>query len=211
MDLSKIRNDYQKQQLSKTSVADTPILQLEKWLKEAEEANCNEYTAMTVATITPSGQPTLRIVLLKYIEEDGLVFFTNYKSRKGLCLEVNPRIAAHFFWPELERQIKIEGVVVKTSEEISDKYFQSRPFESQISAIISNQSQEVPNREYLEDLREQEIERHLNDVPERPKHWGGYKIKPNRIEFWQGGSYRLHDRILYKKDGDNWKISRLAP
>ena len=211
MDLSKIRNDYRKQQLNKASVAETPIIQLEKWLQEAQEANCNEYTAMTVATITASGQPTLRIVLLKYIEDDGLVFFTNYKSRKGLSLEVNPRIAAHFFWPELERQIKIEGVVVKTSEEISDKYFQSRPFESQISAIISNQSQEVPNREYLESLREQEIERHLNDVPERPKHWGGYKIKPNRIEFWQGGSYRLHDRILYKKDGDSWKISRLAP
>lgn len=211
MDLSQIRNDFRKQQLSKKAVADSPIIQLEKWLKEAEGAACNEYTAMSVATVALNGQPSIRTVLLKYIEEDGLSFFTNYNSRKGIHLQSNSKIAAHFFWSELERQVKIEGFVVKTSEEISDKYFNSRPFESQISAIISNQSHEIPNRDYLEELRESEIEKNLNSVPERPKNWGGYKIIPHRFEFWQGGANRLHDCILFTKEDNNWKITRLAP
>ncbi len=211
MDLSQIRNDFRRQNLSKNAIAESPFLQLERWLEEAEKAACNEYTAMSVATVANNGQPSIRTVLLKYIEKDSLLFFTNYQSRKGSQIKSNTKVAAHFFWPELERQVKIEGQIEKTSSAVSDKYFHSRPFESQISAIISPQSQEVPNREYLEDLREMEIEKHLNSVPERPVHWGGYKIIPHRFEFWQGGAHRLHDRIVLTRKDTDWKIVRLAP
>lgn len=211
MDLSQIRNDFRREKLSVKGIAESPFSQIEKWLKEAKIAECKEYTAMSLVTVAANGQPSIRIVLLKYIEEDGLLFFTNYNSRKGKQIKSNPKVAAHFFWPELERQVKIEGTIEKTSSEVSEKYFHSRPFESQISAIISPQSKEVPNRKYLEDLREAEIEKHLNGVPDRPENWGGYKIIPHRIEFWQGGAHRLHDRILFTKIGEGWKITRLAP
>lgn len=211
MNLSKIRKEYQRKTLDKNSVDVNPLQQIENWLNEAKEAQCPEYTAMTVATATVDGQPSIRIVLLKYLKDDGLYFFTSYRSRKGKDLAINNKIAAHFFWPELERQIKIEGIVHKASQNISDFYFKSRPFESQISAVISNQSAEIADRETLEELWKEEFEKWKGKEIERPDHWGGYHIKPTRIEFWQGRPYRLHDRICYKKSIDGWLIKRLSP
>jgi len=166
---------------------------------------------MTIATANTEGQPSVRTVLLKFIKKDGLYFFTNYLSRKGKDLSINPKIAAHFFWPELERQVKIEGLVHKAAPEISDSYFRSRPHESQISAVISRQSTELPDREALEELWELEKAKWLNKKIDRPEYWGGYLIKPTRIEFWQGRPHRLHDRICYQKSIDGWKIKRLSP
>lgn len=211
MDLSAIRKEYTKARLDKDSIDASPIVQLEKWLHQAKAANCNEYTAMTIATANTEGQPSVRTVLLKFIKKDGLYFFTNYLSRKGKDLSINPKIAAHFFWPELERQVKIEGLVHKAAPEISDSYFRSRPHESQISAVISRQSTELPDREALEELWEIEKAKWLNKKIDRPEYWGGYLIKPTRIEFWQGRPHRLHDRICYQKSIDGWKIKRLSP
>lgn len=211
MNLSEIRQEYQKKSLEKNAVDANPVHQLEKWLEEAKGAECPEYTAMTVATANAEGQPSMRIVLLKYVKEDSLYFFTNYRSRKGKDLAINNKIAAHFFWPELERQVKIEGFVHKAAPEISDFYFKSRPHDSQISAVISNQSAEVADRETLETLWNEEAKKWEGKEIERPDYWGGYQIKPTRIEFWQGRPYRLHDRIAYQKSIDGWRIKRLAP
>ena len=211
MDLSAIRNNYQKKSLDKDSVDANPIHQLEKWIEEAKSSECPEYTAMTVATANAEGQPSIRVVLLKYLKEDGLYFFTNYRSRKGKDLSINNKIAAHFFWPELERQVKIEGFVHKAAPEVSDFYFKSRPQESKISAVISHQSAEVADRGTLENMWDEESKKWENQTIERPDYWGGYQIKPTRIEFWQGRPFRLHDRIEYKKCLDGWRIKRLAP
>lgn len=211
MDLSEIRKEYQQKSLDKDTVDANPIQQLESWLNEAKKSQCPDYTAMNVATASVDGQPSSRIVLLKYLKEDGLYFFTNYRSRKGKDLALNNRIAAHFFWPELERQVKIEGMVHKASPDISDYYFKSRPHESQISAIISNQSSEVADRETLDKLWKTELDKWTNQTIERPDYWGGYQIKPTRIEFWQGRPFRLHDRITYQKSIDGWRIKRLSP
>lgn len=211
MDLGEIRKEYQKKSLEKDTVDENPLKQLEVWLEEAGKAECPEYTAMTVATSNLEGQPSIRIVLLKYLKEDGLYFFTNYRSRKGKDLAINNKIAAHFFWPELERQVKIEGFVHKAAAEISDYYFNSRPRESQISAVISNQSSEVADRETLEQEWEKEQAKWEGKGIDRPDYWGGYQIKPTRVEFWQGRPYRLHDRLAYTKSVDGWRIKRLAP
>ncbi|MDA3928847.1 MAG: pyridoxamine 5'-phosphate oxidase [Prolixibacteraceae bacterium] len=211
MNLSEIRTEYKQKSLEKNAVDANPINQLELWLNEAKEANCPEYTAMTVATSNENGQPSIRIVLLKYVKDDALYFFTNYRSRKGKDLAINNKIAAHFFWPELERQVKIEGLVHKAAPEISDFYFNSRPHESQISAVISNQSAEVADRRTLENLWEKEAKKWEGVEIERPDYWGGYQIKPTRIEFWQGRPFRLHDRLAYQKSIDGWRIKRLAP
>lgn len=211
MDLSKIRTEYQKESLDKNSVDANPIIQLEKWLTEAKAAQCNEYTAMTVATSSTDGQPSVRTVLLKFLKPEGLYFFTNYHSRKGRDLAINNKIAAHFFWPELERQVKIDGIAHKAAAEISDSYFRSRPHESQISAIISHQSSELADRETLEQIWEEEQEKWKGKLIDRPDFWGGYLIKPTRIEFWQGRPFRLHDRINYSKCIDGWRIKRLSP
>lgn len=211
MDLSAIRKDYQRKVLSKDSVDGNPILQLEHWICEAKEAACPEYTAMTVATANAEGQPSIRTVLLKYLKDDSMYFFTNYRSRKGKDLSINNKIAAHFFWPELERQVKIEGFVHKAAPEVSDFYFNSRPFESRISAIISPQSSEVADQESLEQMWKEEFKKWEGKTIERPDYWGGYQIKPTRMEFWQGRPFRLHDRIEYKKSMDGWRIKRLAP
>jgi len=211
MNLSEIRNEYQKKSLDKNLVDANPVHQLELWLNEAKQADCPEYTAMTVATSNNEGQPSIRVVLLKYVKDDSLYFFTNYRSRKGKDLAINNKIAAHFFWPELERQVKIEGIVHKAAPEISDFYFKSRPEESQISAVISNQSSEVPDRETLELLWKEEAQKWEGKTIERPDYWGGYQIKPTRIEFWQGRPFRLHDRIAYSKSIDGWRLKRLAP
>jgi pyridoxamine 5'-phosphate oxidase len=211
MDLSTIRKEYLKARLDKDSIDANPLIQLEKWLHEAKAAVCNEYTAMTVATANTDGQPSVRTVLLKFLKPEGLYFFTNYLSQKGRDLSVNTKIAAHFFWPELERQIKIEGIAHKAAHEISDSYFKSRPHESQISAVTSRQSTELPDREALEELWKQEKVKWQGKSIDRPEYWGGYLIKPTRIEFWQGRPHRLHDRICFQKSIDGWKVKRLAP
>jgi pyridoxamine 5'-phosphate oxidase len=211
MDLSGVRREYDKQKLNKHTIERSPLLQLEKWLKEAEDTGCNEHSAMTIATANADGHPSMRVVLLKYLKPEGLVFFTNYRSRKGKDLSVNSNIAAHFFWPELERQVKIEGMVHKTDAETSDAYFASRPFESKISAIMSHQSSEVAGRHELEQMWRDEKKKWQEQTIERPDYWGGYLIKPTRVEFWQGGEHRLHDRILYLKHFTKWDIVRLMP
>jgi pyridoxamine 5'-phosphate oxidase len=211
MDLSEVRREYIQQGLNKKSVGTEPLKQLEKWIKEADEAGCPEHTAMTVATASADGQPSMRIVLLKYLRNDGLVFFTNYRSHKGKDLAVNSKVAAHFFWPELERQVKVEGLVHKTDAETSDAYFNSRPFESKISAIMSHQSTEVQNRQELEKMWREEKNKWEGQEIERPDFWGGYLIKPIRVEFWQGRQHRLHDRIVFIKHFNNWNVVRFSP
>ncbi|HER08560.1 MAG TPA: pyridoxamine 5'-phosphate oxidase [Bacteroides sp.] len=189
-----------------------PMELLSRWLEEAGASGNPEPTAMTLSTVGPDGQPSSRIVLLKQISQGTLVFFTNYNSRKGREIAVNIRVAANFFWPELERQVRIEGTVKRIGDDESGRYFRSRPFESQISAWASPQSERIPDRGFLERAYERfrkKFER-AEEVP-RPAHWGGYAMIPSRIEFWRGRSARLHDRIEYLRVNDRWVMARLAP
>lgn len=211
MNISAIRREYIREVLDEKQVNADPLQQFGLWLDEAITAKANDPTAMVLSTATNHGIPSSRIVLLKIFSESGFGFFTNYQSRKGSEIESNNSVALLFHWPELERQVRIEGKAVKTSALISDEYFSSRPFESQLSAAISNQSQVVPDREYLEKLRDTKQEQTMNNRVARPSFWGGYIVEPHRIEFWQGRSNRLHDRILFTKESDDWTISRLAP
>ena len=211
MKLFAIRKEYKLAQLDIDTVTPDPIIQLEQWLGDAANAKCPDYTAMTLATSNTDGQPSTRVVLLKYLKKEGLFFFTNYKSRKGKDLLLNPKAAANFFWPELERQVKIEGHVIKAEAEISDFYFRMRPYESQISAVISPQSAEIPDRKLLEKEWQEMYNSMKGKEIERPEFWGGFMLKPTRVEFWQGREHRLHDRIVYKKQAGGWKIKRLAP
>jgi len=207
--ISQIRNDYKKQKLRKEDLDKNPIRQFQIWLDEAIKSELTEPTAMTLATADASGKPSARIVLLKFFNKNGFAFFTNYESRKGKNLEQNPYAALVFYWPELERQVRIEGIVSKLSRIVSKEYFNSRPEASRISSIISPQSQPIPNRQLLE-KRVEEFLKYNNEI-KIPENWGGYILKPSYIEFWQGRENRLHDRFLYKKIGKRWKISRLAP
>jgi pyridoxamine 5'-phosphate oxidase len=211
MDLSDVRREYMRQGLNKKSVGTDPLKQLEKWINEADEAGCPEHTTMTVATASADGQPSMRVVLLKYLKPEGLVFFTNYRSHKGKDLAVNSKIAAHFFWPELERQVKVEGMVHKADAETSDTYFKSRPFESKISSVMSHQSTEVVSRQELERMWCDEKKKWEGKEIERPDYWGGYLIKPTRVEFWQGREHRLHDRIVFIKHFHKWNVVRFSP
>lgn len=194
----------------KTALHD-PFEMFGKWLDQAVEAKVNEPTAMALATSTKEGSPSARIVLLKGYSEIGFSFFTNYDSRKGQEIEENQNVALLFHWPELGRQIRIEGYVIKSSAEISDEYFDSRPYESRISAIISEQSQPIPNRRYVEDLWNRKQKELSGAKPARPENWGGYIVVPRSMEFWQYRQNRLHDRILYQIEEEKWNISRLAP
>ncbi|MGF7077868.1 pyridoxamine 5'-phosphate oxidase [Mucilaginibacter sp. UYCu711] len=211
-ELQNLRQDYSAATLSETSINVNPIKQFDIWFNETVAAEIPEPNAMTLATATPDGRPSARIVLLKGFDMNGFAFYTNYLSRKGKELTKNPNAAIVFFWGELERQVRIEGTIEKLSKEQSEKYFQSRPKLSQIGALASPQSQEVPNREQLEAKMSQlEAEYGDNEIP-KPSFWGGYILKPRLIEFWQGRPSRLHDRIAYKKiDNKNWKKVRLAP
>jgi len=211
MELADIRKDYRLKVMDENQISRDPLKQFENWLSEAIEAKVNEPTAMVLATSTPEGVPSSRVVLLKALSDDGFGFFTNYSSRKGKEIGLNQKVALLFHWPELERQVRIEGVATKTSANVSDEYFHSRPLESRLSAVISNQSQVVPDREYLEKLWEGQQYKSVENMIERPSYWGGYVIEPFRIEFWQGRSNRLHDRILFSRKGADWVISRLAP
>lgn len=209
--IAALRKDYRLKTLNEEDVALTAIEQFSHWWNEAAASQIDEVNAMTLATATPDGIPSARIVLLKSFDEDGFIFFTNYNSAKGKMLEANPKAALIFFWKELERQIRIEGNVVKLKKEDSDAYFHSRPAGSRIGAWASPQSEIIPNRHILEDNVEKYVAQFKEGVP-RPQHWGGYVVKPVEVEFWQGRSNRLHDRILYTlQPGNIWKIERLAP
>lgn len=211
MSIADIRKDYQLKSLSEQEVDQNPFAQFSVWWNEAVQSDIIEVNAMALSTVTSTGKPSSRIVLLKGYDEEGFVFFTNYSSDKGRQLMQNHFAALLFFWKELERQVRIEGVVSKVSEEESDAYFNSRPVGSRLGAWASPQSQKISDREVLNNELMKFTEQFDQENIPRPAHWGGYRVKPTRIEFWQGRSNRLHDRILYEQDNDNWQISRLAP
>ena len=211
-DIENLRQDYNAASLNETDVDANPIRQFDKWFNEAINYKVHEPNAMTLATATNDGRPSARIVLLKGFSEDGFKFYTNYLSRKGKEISKNPLGALIFYWGDMERQVRIEGTIDKLDKDYSEKYFHSRPKLSQVGAMASPQSQEIPGREALEQ-RMAELEKEYTDteVP-KPSFWGGYVLRPRLIEFWQGRRSRLHDRIVYKKtDNKNWKIVRLAP
>jgi len=209
--IQNLRQDYRSASLAESDVDQNPFIQFEKWFKEAVNARLFEPNVMTFATADLAGKPSARILLLKGFDENGFVFFTNYDSKKGKELAENPQAAMVFFWGDLERQVRIEGTITKVDAEESTAYFHSRPKGSQIGATASPQSSVIPNREVLEDrvtvLTEEFSEK---EVP-RPANWGGYRLKPDLIEFWQGRSSRLHDRINYESVNGSWIINRLAP
>ena len=210
--IADIRSDYKKHQLDEKEVSNDPLKQFETWFDEAIKSEVMEPNAMNLATISAKNTPASRIVLLKGIENEGFVFYTNYQSNKGKELEANPQAALTFFWPELERQVRIQGVVEKVSKAQSEAYFKSRPRSSQIGAWASPQSAVISDRKILEDREKQLTEKFTNDdeLP-KPEQWGGYALKPLSIEFWQGRPSRLHDRLIYTLEEKQWKISRLAP
>ncbi len=210
--LQEIRVDYTKASLDVASVLANPIAQFEKWLKEAIDSKALEPTAMTLSTVTEDGRPSARIVLLKGVESNQFVFYTNYQSQKGKELLENPACALTFFWPELERQVRIEGVAKRVDEVQSTAYFVSRPKGSQIGAWASPQSSIIKDRQILEQ-RVADLEKKFegtNQLP-KPKQWGGYAVEPHEIEFWQGRTSRLHDRIVYYQSDGQWVTHRLAP
>lgn len=209
--IQNLRQDYRAAELSEADVDKNPIVQFAKWFKDALDAKMYEPNVMTLATADLSGKPSSRILLLKGFDEDGFVFFTNYNSKKGKDLQENPQAAMQFFWPELERQVRIEGTVTKATAEASTAYFHSRPKGSQIGASASPQSTVIPDREILEErVKELTAAYQQTEVP-RPEHWGGYVLKPAHLEFWQGRPSRLHDRITYTSINGVWTINRLAP
>jgi len=211
MSISSIRKDYQLQSLSESDVKQDPIGQFGKWWDEAIASSIDEVNAMTLSTVTAEGKPSARIVLLKGFDERGFVFFTNYESNKGAQLTANPFASLVFFWKELERQVRIEGICEKVSEQDSDDYFHSRPIGSQLGACASPQSRVIESRRVIENNLEKLQDQYRDTEIPRPAHWGGYRVVPQAIEFWQGRSSRLHDRIKYTKENQSWKIVRLAP
>jgi pyridoxamine 5'-phosphate oxidase len=211
MILADIRKDYSLKSLELHAVANDPLLQFRYWMEEAIQAEALEVNAMCLSTISEDGFPNARIVLLKELDE-GFVFFTNYESSKGKELAASDKASLTFFWPEIERQVRVVGTVRKISDKESDTYFFSRPYSSQIGAWASPQSQEISDRAVIEDSQKK-LEEEFKVVPiQRPPHWGGYRLLPHRIEFWQGRPSRLHDRICYELEVANtWKKVRLAP
>ena len=203
------RIDYGLGRLSEETCDSNPIRQFERWLEYAQAADFKEPTAMILATAGASG-PSARVVLLKEVSDRGFVFYTNYDSRKGQELETNPNCALTFYWGELERQVRVEGRAEPVAREKSEEYFRSRPRVSQLGALASRQSAVIGSRAELEE-RVKELEaRYPGDIP-APRHWGGYCVRPERIEFWQGRANRLHDRIRFQRDGEQWRIERLSP
>lgn len=212
-DLSNYRKSYEKSELLETSIPEDPINLFNRWFHEVEDFGGNEeVNAMTVSTIGLDGFPKSRVVLLKKFNEEGFIFYTNYNSEKGKAILTNPNVCLSFFWSSMERQVIIKGIAQKTSEIISDNYFASRPDGSKLGAIVSNQSEVVPSREYLEENLKQLEANYEGIVIPRPEHWGGFLITPLEVEFWQGRPNRLHDRIRYTSQSDfSWKIDRISP
>ena len=206
-----MRVDYKKHKLEEEDVNKNPIFQFGKWFQDAKDANVHEPYAMTLATANKAGQPTARIVLMRKFDEKGFVFYTNYLSRKGNDILENPKAGLLFFWQDLERQVRIEGVLEKDTEQESDMYFQSRPHESKIGAWTSEQGKVIANRKVLEERFLEYSEKYPDEFVPRPPHWGGYLLRPTAIEFWQGRPSRLHDRILFTLENSIWKMERLAP
>jgi pyridoxamine 5'-phosphate oxidase len=212
IDLARLRVEYSQRALSEQEVHANPFRQFAQWLDEAVAAKAIEPNAMTLATATPDGMPSARVVLLKAIDGDEFSFFTNYLSRKGRELAENPRAALVFWWGELERQVRIEGTVRRGTEAESDAYFNIRPPASRVGAAISTQSEPIASREVLEQRQRELLAQYPDGRVPRPAHWGGYRLRPSRFEFWQGRASRLHDRVEYLLEGPGtWKIRRLAP
>ena len=212
--LKDIRNEYTKAGLTENDIQADPIEQFIMWFNEALASKVLEPNAMALATVDKNDKPSVRIVLLKNVDKRGFTFYTNYNSHKGKDIAVNNQVSTLFFWPELERQVRIEGVVNKLSFEESEHYFHSRPFASQIGAISSPQSEIIESRDFLDTKNKELSDQYRNEIVPMPEYWGGYLIVPELIEFWQGGVGRLHDRFVFvkeKTDQQQWKMNRLAP
>jgi pyridoxamine 5'-phosphate oxidase len=211
-DLSDYRKSYDKSELLENTIPDDAIQLFHKWFYEAEEQENGEVNAMTISSIGLDGFPKSRVVLLKKFNEEGFIFYTNYNSEKGKAILQHPNVCISFFWPILERQVIIKGIAEKTTAQVSDTYFDSRPEGSKLGAIVSNQSEVIPSRAYLDEkLKNLETEVSGSEI-KRPENWGGFLVKPVEVEFWQGRANRLHDRIRYKLETDfSWKIDRLSP
>ena len=212
INIADLRKEYATQNLLETNVAADPVTQFSIWWQQALDSNIDEPNAMTLATASCDGLPSARIVLLKGFNDNGFVFFTNYKSYKAIQLEENPKACLVFFWKELERQVRIVGLVKKVTAEESDNYYNSRPKYSRIGALASPQSQVVESRQWIDEQFLKLLDKYKDEEPLRPDYWGGYVLKPIIIEFWQGRPSRLHDRIQYTlEENGAWKIDRLAP
>ena len=211
MDIRNVRLDYKKSAINFNDLEDNPIKYFLNWFADALAINKDEANACVLSTVSENNLPSSRVVLLKGVNEDGFTFFTNYKSNKSKDIEVNPNVALNFYWPELERQVRISGVVEKIATKVSDKYFKTRPRESQMGAWISEQSKEIDLHDNLREIINIFESKFKGKEVERPLHWGGFCIVPSRVEFWQGRPSRLHDRLLYKLEGDEWSKERLAP
>jgi pyridoxamine 5'-phosphate oxidase len=211
LDVAALREEYSQRHLRRRDLDPDPFLQFNRWLAEAVKSRLTDPSAMSLATVNADGQPSVRIVLLKGVGPDGFLFFTNYCSRKAADLGANPRAGLNLFWPELERQVAIEGVVRKASREEADNYFHTRPLASQLGAWASNQSQIIPSREYLEQKLDAVSAQYAGREVPLPDYWGGYWLAPAAIEFWQGGPGRLHDRLRYVREAAAWRIERLSP
>jgi pyridoxamine 5'-phosphate oxidase len=213
-EIAQIRKEYTLKSLDKADLEKEPIIQFQKWLKDAMDAMLPEPTAMNLATVSKEGRPSSRIVLLKGIENKQFIFYSNFESKKGIEMERNPYVALNFHWVELERQVRIEGIIHKHDEKISETYFQSRPKLSQVGAWASPQSKVIDSREYLEQkFQEIDAQYAQTELLPKPANWGGYAVEPYYLEFWQGRRSRLHDRMIYEIDQNtkNWTINRLAP
>lgn len=210
-DLAQIRREYSREVLSEGHVSEDPFLQFGKWMDEAIAAKVPEPTAMCLSTASATGRPSSRMVLLKGFDKNGFVFFTNYNSQKGRDLAENPFAAINFFWPELERQVRINGSVDKVSSDESDEYFKTRPFTSRVGAWASEQSEVIGSRALVAAKAAKLIVKYASGNVPRPPHWGGYRVKADRFEFWQGRESRLHDRIVYILSEASWQIARLSP